>query len=962
MKQTGISRASGLVRFFFIIILLARIYHSHIVVFSSIFPWVLNFHSPAFFWLACKALVDLVFLGLVWTRFDRIWVAPVTFFWLSIQTIVSVEGYEISIDGLRTITCIFPFILVGGLVVGKIFTWSGIRGRILIVCLASACLPMFYLGLALVQQTGLMIKKAYFPMAREMVETDLLRLNDAILQKVNQDLGVLMGVPPNASGAMNIPLASESEYWTRAASLSIPLETIMETSPVWGSETISLDFESIQLQFFLDILRKKYDISYDLRSQIAAEKMVTFHAKNATIEQILRQLDLIPELSTHWEKGILVVNSKSEPGTTSVRLAMGTNGSSRDPDFREFEQVFSHEREVPAHFNFSYTPEHHQLLIRIPEWKEKQIVRGILLKINFGKWLETNVNRELNSSGNYQIKCILPGTLKQTRLNFEGYEVVSEKGPNLPIAWENLGFPFEDSALADGKIKVLDRPIFDIHLTPRLVDYSGFRNLTIHSPRMTDFILECWEFSFCQAPIFVMLATDHVWEALFRNQVKSVIYCFLAVLLAAFMSFVYSDRLSRPIREITIAAREIRDGKLNEKIPEQTGEGEIEELATSLNLMAEKLTGRIALANQQLISEKERFETLVESTWEGIFLLDFSGALLYANPAGKKLLETIHEMENFSKVLRAVGTEFQPPLAEPWQNGTKEFKGNFQLPCGSQGDRKIMALYIRACHNTEAQEGMSLESGYIPTMVYIAVLRDITVEKEIDRMKSDFVSQVSHELRTPLTSIKAFTEMLLDDEVDDPESRRDYLRITYDEAERLTRLINDLLDIARIESGRQPLKLTGIDLASLTREIAQVMKAQIEKAKQTLSLNIPSDQILLIGDADLLKQAGLNLLSNASKYTKPGGTITLSVEKRPDGKLIWKFSDTGVGLSPQDKDKLFEKFFRAESEFVRAAGGTGLGLVLVKNIIDLHQGEILVDSVFEKGTTFTLVLPSGKTT
>lgn len=240
------------------------------------------------------------------------------------------------------------------------------------------------------------------------------------------------------------------------------------------------------------------------------------------------------------------------------------------------------------------------------------------------------------------------------------------------------------------------------------------------------------------------------------------------------------------------------------------------------------------------------------------------------------------------------------------------------------------------------------------------MVRDITVEIEIDRMKSDFVSQVSHELRTPLTSIQAYTEMLLDGEVEDRDSQKEYLRITFEEAGRLTRLINDLLDLARIESGRRPMKLGHLDLAVLTRDVAGVLAGQLEKAGQTLTMSLPAGPAPLVGDADLLKQAGLNLLSNASKYTPAGGAITVAVEPRPDGRLVWTFADTRIGLTSQDKDRLFNKFFRADSDFVRAAGGTGLGLNLMKNIVDLHQGEIRADSTLGQGSTFTVILPSGR--
>ncbi|MBI3038081.1 hypothetical protein HYY75_03370 [bacterium] len=242
------------------------------------------------------------------------------------------------------------------------------------------------------------------------------------------------------------------------------------------------------------------------------------------------------------------------------------------------------------------------------------------------------------------------------------------------------------------------------------------------------------------------------------------------------------------------------------------------------------------------------------------------------------------------------------------------------------GSFKTFALYIKSTLQS-SEEGEN--SGFI------AVCRDITAEKEIDRMKNEFVSQVSHELRTPLTSIQAYTEMLLDEEVSNVEKQKDYLKIIYGESERLTRLINELLDIARIESGKRLMKLISFDLKVITRSVVQVLSTQAAQKNISITFPEPENPVVFNGDEDLIKQVGLNLLSNAIKYTPSGGKVEIMISSIPQNKIAWKFQDTGIGLTSQEKERIFTKFFRADSDFVRAAGGTGLGLTLVRHIVEL---------------------------
>ncbi|MBF0501350.1 MAG: HAMP domain-containing protein [Candidatus Riflebacteria bacterium] len=949
-KKSAFAWASEILRIIFIVVILTRIsltcFGNGPAAFSSSF----NLREAISVWVLARFFIDFIFLGLVFLRFDRIWVAPVTFLWLTTQTIISMENYCGSYEGVKRLLIPLTIALFCGLILHKIMTGSGIRGRILVVCLVSAALPMFYLSLALAQQTRMLVDNAFFPIARTMIESDVMRLNVSLVEKMSTDFPKFLGAPLNASGVIEIPAASESAYRARAASFGFSISDFSEVRQEWASDTCSFDFIDVPIDILMDVFRKKFCISYELRGHEIANKKVTFHAYKKTFEEALQQLREMADLNIIWENGILVVSSAQDTGSSTLRLAHASGGDSSNTGFKKFIDFFGRHKQ-PYEMMIALSPWELKLEIRIPRYENGRIISGAIVVLDLGKWMQDNIDHE-QETGNYQTKWYFPGYPGTLKKALAGYERCQDGGTTGKIDWEALNIES-----GNWGVSAIWADLKEASSTqrPYQEDLTEMRNFEISSPEGRKYILQSWHLPFCASRIFVSIPSDLIWSSLFHDQVKTLIYCVLSLLMAAFMSIIYSDRLSRPIREISLAAKEIRDGRLDVRIPSQTGDAEIEELAASLDLMAQRLTGRIDVANRQLLMEKGRFETLIESTREGIFLLGRDGRLLYANHAGRQLLGAITTESDFSVFLKSVGVEFQPPLPEPWNPELDEFKSFFHLPCGlGDGDRKIVALYIRSCNRNDLEPG--IEGG---GSVFIAVLRDITVEKEIDRMKSDFVSQVSHELRTPLTSIKAYTEMLLDEEVDDPETRKEYLRITYDEAERLTRLINDLLDIARIESGRRPLKLGEFDIVRLTRDIAEVMRAQIEKSHQALSLNLPQIPVPIIGDGDLLKQAGLNLLSNASKYTPTGGKIEIAVESG-NGSVIWKFTDNGIGLSAKDKEHLFNKFFRVDSDFVQRAGGTGLGLALVKNIVDLHQGEITVVSFPEKGSVFSLVLPSGR--
>jgi signal transduction histidine kinase len=247
----------------------------------------------------------------------------------------------------------------------------------------------------------------------------------------------------------------------------------------------------------------------------------------------------------------------------------------------------------------------------------------------------------------------------------------------------------------------------------------------------------------------------------------------------------------------------------------------------------------------------------------------------------------------------------------------------------------------------------------------VSIFRDITREVEVDRLKSEFVATVSHELRTPMTSIKGYADLLLlgaAGEVTEQQQR--FLETIKQNADRLSVLVNDLLDISRIDQGRVELKFGSVDVEDVFNTVLAVLHGRSEEEKRPMNINVhlPQDQRLSVwGDYDKVAQIFTNLADNAFSYTPPGGTITLSAEYNSGSNSVrFAVSDTGIGIDPAISERIFERFFRGDEthELVMDTPGTGLGLAIVREYIQLHHGRIWFESKVGKGSTFYVELPA----
>jgi len=235
----------------------------------------------------------------------------------------------------------------------------------------------------------------------------------------------------------------------------------------------------------------------------------------------------------------------------------------------------------------------------------------------------------------------------------------------------------------------------------------------------------------------------------------------------------------------------------------------------------------------------------------------------------------------------------------------------------------------------------------------LAVFHDLTEVRRLDSMRRDFISNVSHELRTPLAGIRAAAETLQEGALDDRPAALEFMGHIQRETDRLTQMVEELLELSRIESGAAPLSFAQLDAAALVRDAAARFRQQAERAGLTITAQTPESELRIVGDGERLERALGNLIANAIKFTSAGGSVNVSAVS-DDGSVLISVSDTGIGIEPEQRARVFERFYKADKG---RGDGTGLGLAIVKHIVRAHHGSVAVESFPGRGATFTMRLP-----
>jgi two-component system, OmpR family, sensor histidine kinase ResE len=433
--------------------------------------------------------------------------------------------------------------------------------------------------------------------------------------------------------------------------------------------------------------------------------------------------------------------------------------------------------------------------------------------------------------------------------------------------------------------------------------------------------------------VFIYQSLEVIQETTRETTKFILLVAGVAIILTTIFAFFLSTRIAAPLRKMREAAFEVARGKFDTKVPILTHD-EIGELATAFNQMGRQLKFNMSALSQ----EKEQLSSILSSMADGVITFNRDGTILITNPPADRFLQYwYYEMGGIHS-----DSEVMPP--------------------------EVMELFQQAVDTEDEQVGeISFQGRHWVILVSplysnrfirgaVAVLRDMTEERQLDKMRKDFIANVSHELRTPISMLQGYSEAIVDDIAESQEEKKEMAKVIYDESLRMGRLVNELLDLARMEAGHLQLTLEEINISSFINRIIHKFQGLAKDNEIQLFAEIENGITSISFDPDRIEQVLTNLIDNAIRHTPKGGTVKLSVTSEDKGIMI-RVKDSGSGIPEEDLPFVFERFYKADKARTRGRAGTGLGLAIAKNIIDAHHGHISAQSKLGQGTTFSFLLP-----
>jgi two-component system sensor histidine kinase VicK len=402
----------------------------------------------------------------------------------------------------------------------------------------------------------------------------------------------------------------------------------------------------------------------------------------------------------------------------------------------------------------------------------------------------------------------------------------------------------------------------------------------------------------------------------------------LGLLISVLLSFLLAKTMVTPLQRLTDGLQEVAEGDFSKTL-EVTSQDEIGILTERFNSMAEQLESTIAAVE----TERNKLDTLFLHMADGVLPFDWEGKIIHVNPAAAEMLRrTFDEGDCYENLF---GDLF--PL---------EKVANAPVPLSAE--RIIDGKYLELLMAPLAQE----TRGSV-----LVLIHDVTQQREAEQMRKEFVANVSHELRTPLTNIRSYAETLEDGFEDlPPRTAKNFLGVILNESDRMTHIVQDLLTLSRFDSGRSELHLERFPFAKAVQDTYHAFLMDAQKHGHNLVLEMADELPAIMADRERVVQVMVNIVSNAVKYTPDGGHITLSAGTE-NGLAWFQVDDNGIGIPQQDRERIFERFYRVDKARSRQSGGTGLGLSIAKEIMNLHQGDLYLVEKDAPGLTIRMELP-----
>lgn len=408
---------------------------------------------------------------------------------------------------------------------------------------------------------------------------------------------------------------------------------------------------------------------------------------------------------------------------------------------------------------------------------------------------------------------------------------------------------------------------------------------------------------------------------------------FAAIFLFILLNLIYSLNKRNPLALLAETVEGLGRGEpKNTQIGQ--GQDEIGRLASAFFTLTNQLNQQIA----DLTDERMKLAAILTNMTDGAILVNLEGIVTLINPAARHLFKYFDDITTSPRTLIEVVRAHE--IVNYWnlcQHGSKQPPFVFETPV----DREYLQVF-----------GTQLKPS-LPELTLL-LFQNLTTQRKLETVRRDFVSNVSHELRTPLASLKALAETLQEGALTDPPAAKRFLSQMDEEIDNLTQMVQELLELSRIESGQVPLQKNLVTPLEVIESAVQRMSIQAQRSKLNLSFDCPEHLPLIEVDSSRLQQVLVNLIHNAIKFTLPGGDILVSA-KSENQNVIFSVKDTGIGIPPDDLSRIFERFYKADR--ARASGGTGLGLSISRHLVEAHKGTIWAESQQGEGSTFSFSIP-----
>lgn len=406
----------------------------------------------------------------------------------------------------------------------------------------------------------------------------------------------------------------------------------------------------------------------------------------------------------------------------------------------------------------------------------------------------------------------------------------------------------------------------------------------------------------------------------------------LGIVLCVLLMYLQSNKRVNPLSRVSEKIRQLSLGDLK-KITPVTRDDEIGTIITSFNTMVDKITLQIA----EMQDDRNKMDAILSNMKDGVILVNEQGIVTQLNPAAQKMFAIDLNSADGGSLTEVVRHH---QVIDLWKR------------CRENRDTQSIQLQLSLDQEIIQATASPVEEN-LPGDVLL-LFQDLTLVHKLQTVRQDFISNVSHELRTPLASLKVLAETLSDGAIKDPKAAGHFLAQMDSEIDNLAQIVQELLELSKIESGRVPLSLQPVSAVDLVAPAIERMRLQAERAGISLIENVPGDLPQVNADNNRIQQVLVNLLHNAIKFTNPGGSVSVTAVE-DENSIIFSVTDTGLGIAADDRLRIFERFYKTDRS--RASSGTGLGLSIARHLIEGHGGRIWVNSKIGTGSTFSFTLP-----